>query len=472
MFFQKNKKKTLPKIYLFNTLGRKKEQFKPIKNGVAKMYTCGPTVYNYLHIGNLRAYVFADTIKRVLEINNLKVEHIINITDIGHLTSDADEGEDKMVKALKRENKPFTLDGLKEVAEIYTKAFQKDFEEINIITPEKYVVASEHIKEESDFVAELVKKGFAYPTSDGIYFDTKKLPDYGMLGGADSEMESRIGVNSEKKSPRDFALWKFADNNGIGFDSALGKGFPGWHIECSAMAMEYLGNHFDIHTGGVDHIPVHHNNEIAQSEALTGELLANYWIHSNHLTIKQDNKESKMAKSGENFITLQTLKEKGISPLAYRYWLLTSKYSTRVDYSLEAIEAAQNAYKKLLNFVLEINSVGKINTKYFDKFIEAVNDDLETPKAIAIMWDLIKDSKISDADKKSTILEFDKVLGLGLASAKKQEIEITEEIKNLLEERKLAKEDKDFKKSDEIRNKIKSLGFEIKDTPNGQEITR
>ena len=274
--------KSNQKIFLFNTLGKEKRQFIPINKKEIGMYSCGPTVYNYMHIGNLRAYVFADTLKRTLEYSGYKVKHIMNVTDIGHLTSDADDGEDKMVKALKREGKEMTLENLRAIGNFYFEKFKEDFKTINIISPEKFVFASDEIPAQTKLIGTLLEKGFAYKTSDGIYFDTEKLSDYGRLGGANSEMEARIAQNEEKKNPRDFALWKFADQNGIGFEASFGKGFPGWHIECSAMAMKYLGNTFDVHTGGIDHIPVHHNNEIAQSEAATGKLLANYWMLKNH----------------------------------------------------------------------------------------------------------------------------------------------------------------------------------------------
>ncbi len=463
MFFWKKS----PKIYLFNTLGKKKEKFTPINKKEIGMYSCGPTVYNYPHIGNLRAYVFADVLKRTLQYNNYKVRQIMNVTDIGHLTSDADDGEDKMVKALKREGKEMTLENLRAVADFYFEKFKEDFKNLNIIYPEKFVFASDEIPAQTKLIETLLEKGFAYKTSDGIYFNTAKLPDYGRLGGANSQMESRIVLNKEKKNPRDFALWKFADLNGIGFEASFGKGFPGWHIECSAMAMKYLGNTFDIHTGGIDHIPVHHNNEIAQSEAATGKLLANYWVHNNFITIEND----KMAKSGENFLTLNSLIEKNINPLAYRYWLLQSRYSTRIDFSLEAIKAAQTAFERLIKAIQDIQSVGVVDSKYKNKFTKAINDDLDTPKALAIVWEILKDTSLSNESKKATILDFDKVLGLEL-DVKRQEEEIPKEIEKLLDERKKAKENKDWSKADEIREKVKNLGFEIIDTNSEQKLKK
>ena len=475
-------------IFLQNTLTKKKDKFEPLNKGLVTMYSCGPTVYNYLHIGNLRAYVFADILKRTLQYNGYDVKQIMNVTDIGHLTSDADEGEDKMVKALKRENKPMTLEGLRDVGRFYFEKAKEDMDALNILPADKYPFASEEIPAQVKLIKKLLKKGFAYKTSDGIYFDTSKFPNYGILGGVASVEHSRIGINAEKKDSKDFALWKFSDTeSGIGFvpqnnsflinlllkifhsgekNLTIGKGFPGWHIECSAMAMRYLGEQFDIHTGGIDHIPVHHNNEIAQSESVTGKIPARFWLHNEHITIADE----KMAKSGDNFLTLSFLKKEGVSPLAYRYWLLTSKYNTRVDYSLEAIKAAQTAFLRLRDFIADTNGIGNVKKEYVNKFNEAINNDLDTPKVLAVIWDLIKDNSVSSIDKKATILYFDTVLGLGLLSIKKEEVFIPLNIKQLLEERKLAKVEKDFAKADELRDKIKSLGYKINDTSENQEV--
>ncbi|MES2059560.1 MAG: cysteine--tRNA ligase [Patescibacteria group bacterium] len=460
-------------LRLFNTLGREKQEFVPIGKKEVRMYSCGPTVYNYLHIGNLRSYVFADVLKRTLMYSGYKVKHIMNITDVGHLTSDADEGDDKMVKALKREGKPMTIAAMREIANTYYEKARIDMQKLEILSADEYPFATDHIKEMVAMIEVLLEKNAAYKTADSIYFDTKSIPDYGKLAKVKANDEhSRIGVNSEKKNLEDFALWKFADAGGIGFEASFGRGFPGWHIECSAMAEKYLGVPFDIHTGGIDHIPVHHNNEIAQTEAATGKLLANYWLHNAHLTIG----EEKMAKSGE-FLTLSVLEKEGISPLAYRYWLLTARYSTRMDYSLEAIKAAQTAYEKLVNFILSAQKTtfwAKLKPKrlpsgfYREKFLEAINDDLDTPKALALVWELLKDGSLPDTDKKATLLDFDKVLGLGLADIKK--LEIPEEIQNLLDERKIARNSKDWVKSDELRKEIEKLGFAVKDSDSGSEL--
>ena len=452
------------KIYLQNTLSGEKEEFRPIKEGVVSMYNCGPTVYDYAHIGNLRSYIFADTLRRMFEYNGYKVKQIVNITDIGHLVSDNDDGEDKMTKALKREGKPLTLKAMREIADFYFERFKEDLITLNIELPEKFPFASDHVQEDIDLVKTLTEKGFTYATSDGIYFDISKFQNYGKLGNipqTDDE-QSRIGVNPEKRNSRDFAVWKFNDE--LGYEAPFGKGFPGWHIECSAMSVKYLGSEFDVHTGGIDHIPVHHNNEIAQS-VCAGDPYARYWIHNAHLNLDT----GKMAKSGESFITLKTLVERNIDPLAYRYLLLTARYSSPVQFSWEALEGAQTALKKLRSHMSKRHfDTGEVLKKNKDEFQELINDDLDTPKALALIWEVLKDEGISDADKKATILDFDKVLGLELD--KIETIEIPENVKKLIKERDAARANKDFQKSDELREKIESLGFDVMDTNSGTNI--
>lgn len=453
------------KIYFYNTLTKEKQEFVPIDPKKITLYSCGPTVYNYAHIGNLRSYVMMDTLKRVLLGHGYNITHIMNVTDIGHLTGDTDDsGEDKMVKALLREGKPLTLESLKEVGEYYFAKFKDDLDVLSIIRPDKFVFASDEIPEQVRLIEELKTKGYTYETSDGIYFDTDKLPDYGILGGGVSVEHSRIGINQEKKNPRDFALWKFSKENDIGFEASFGKGFPGWHIECSAMSMKYLGTHFDIHTGGVDHIQVHHNNEIAQGEALTGKIPANFWIHNEHLTIKNQ----KMAKSEGNILSLSYLQSIGISPLSFKYYYLSSKYNTRLDYSEEALHANEKAYKKLLVFLANEKEIGSIHEEYKQKFLEAVRNDLDTPKALSIIWDLIKEKEIENKDKKATVLFFDKFLGLELDKAHEVHIHINEEVKELLEKRKEARLKKDWNTSDILRDQIRKHGFEVKDTEDDQ----
>lgn len=455
-------------IQLHNTLSGKKETFKPIKEGYVSMYNCGPTVHNYAHIGNLRSYIFADTLRRVFKYNGLEVKQVVNITDIGHLSGDNDDGEDKMTKALKREGKPLTLTSMREVANYYFEKFKIDLDDLNIGTPEHFPFASDNIEEDIDLILRLEEKGFTYATSLGIYFDISKFPEYGKLGNIkmDSEGESRIGLSSEKRNQRDFAVWKF--NKELGYDAPFGKGFPGWHIECSAMSVKYLGPEFDIHTGGIDHIPVHHNNEIAQS-VCAGNPYARYWLHNAHLNMG----EEKMAKSGENFITLQTLRNKNIDPLALRYVYLSAKYSSPLQFSWEALEGAQTALKKLRNF---ISIKDKESTDDFSKFEEYksnflnfVNDDLDTPKALALVWDMVKNDSLSNKNKKLLLMDFDKVLGLEFN--KNETIEIPENVKNLIKDRNLARESKDFAKSDELRAEIEAFGFEVNDTDTGTLVT-
>ncbi len=452
------------KIYLHNTLTGSKEEFKPLKEGSVSMYNCGPTVYDYAHIGNLRAYVFADTLRRMFEYNGYKINQVINVTDIGHLSSDSDDGEDKMTKALKREGKPLTLTAMREVADFYFEKFKDDLKNLNIETPEHFPFASDHIQEDIELVEKLEKGGLTYKTSDGIYFDIKKFPDYGKLGNIklSDDSESRIGVNPEKRNSQDFAVWKF--NSELGYNAPFGKGFPGWHIECSAMSVKYLGPEFDIHTGGIDHIPVHHNNEIAQS-VCAGDPYAHYWMHNAHLNIATENGEDKMAKSGGNFITLNTLREKKIDPLALRYVFLGARYSSPLTFSWETLEGAQTALNRIRQKVSKLPEGGDVAETDFLKFI---NDDLDTPKALALISEVLNSESISDADKKETILTMDSVLGLELGRV--TNIVIPDEVLKLMQERDVARAEKDFAKSDELRNEIERHGFKVKDTESGTQL--
>ena len=456
-------------VRFHNTLSNKKEEFKPIKAGEVRMYNCGPTVYNYVHIGNLRSYVFADTLRRVLEYNGLKVTQAINITDIGHLRSDADEGEDKMTAALKKAGKPLTLESLRELADFYTGAFLENLDALNIGSPNFLPKASENIDGDIELIKKLEEGGFVYKTSDGLYYDTSKNKEYGKLGGVNKDDgASRLAENSEKKNPADFALWKF--NSEIGWDSPWGKGFPGWHIECSAMSMKFLGETFDIHSGGMDHIPIHHNNEIAQSEVVTGKPLANYWLHHAFVVIEG----GKMAKSEGNFLRLQELIDKGINPLAYRYWLLTSHYRTPMNFNWEAVEGAEAALTRLLRHISGPATEGRgaVNPEYQQKFLAFINDDLDTPRALALVWDLIKDEKVSDEDKRATILDFDRVFGLNLGKLSEPAyFKIPEEVARLAEERERARQNKDWTKADELRSEILKKGYEIKDIETGYQLS-
>jgi cysteinyl-tRNA synthetase len=455
-------------IRLHNTLTNTVEEFKPLIPTKAGLYHCGPTVYDYAHVGNLRSYVFADILRRALESQGFTTHQIINITDIGHLSSDADDGDDKMTKGLKREGKPLTLEAMKELADFYTEKFVENLKALNIKLPHEMPKASEHIKEDIEIISTLEQKGFVYKTSDGVYFDTSKDASYGKLGHilkTDDKLETRIGTNPEKKNPRDFAVWKF--NDALGFPSPWGQGFPGWHIECSAMSMKYLGQTFDIHTGGIDHIPVHHNNEITQSESATGKPFVKYWVHHAHIVLNDE----KMAKSVGNTFQLKDLQKKGIDPLAYRYWLLGASYRTQMNFTDEAITGAQNAYKKFVtNFHNLGTEIGEQQKKYVEDFYAFIQNDLDTPKALALAWDLFKDVSVLDADKKATILEFNKILGFNLESKRTESI--PQEIIDLSSQRETARLNKDWKRSDELRDEILKKGYSVKDTDQGPIISK
>lgn len=469
-------------LTLFNTLTRTKEPFIPLNKKQVRLYTCGPTVYNYAHIGNLRAYIFEDILKRTLLFNKFKVKHIMNITDVGHLTSDADEGEDKMTKGLRREGLPLTIAGMKQLADKYTAAFNEDLQKLNILPPTIQPKASGHIREDIKFIKILKENGFTYKTSDGVYFDTTKLNDYGKLLGSTyetNEEHTRVS-HSEKKHSRDFALWKY--NPQLGWESPYGKGFPGWHIECSVMATKYLGQQFDIHCGGKEHIPVHHTNEIAQSEAAFNKKpWVKYWLHHEWLELGSE----KMAKSGENFITLSTLQQKGLHPLDYRYFCLGTHYRNPLMFSCEAVEGAKIARKRLVDFIVAAQQRAKKNNPslkhkfrkeltanpHYKNFTKEINDDLNTPKALAVMWDVVRNAVIDDYQILILLKEFDKILGLSLFKKEKKE-KIPTEIIKLAEERLNARINKDWKKSDELRDKINSLGYIIGDTKKGYEIKK
>ncbi len=446
-------------LTLHNSLTRKTEEFHSIKKHKVGLYTCGPTVYNYAHIGNLRTYIFEDILKRVLLYNGYKVKHVMNITDVGHLTSDGDDGEDKMEKGAVREGKTAW-----EIASFYTETFKKDLSELNILEPEIWCKATDHIKEQIKLIKKLKKNGFTYKTADGIYFDTSKLPDYGKMANLKNQ-ELRAGARvdiGDKKNTTDFALWKFSpkiEKRQMEWPSPWGVGFPGWHIECSAMSVKYLKQPFHIHCGGIDHIPVHHTNEIAQSEASADKPMANYWLHGEFLLIAGGDK---MAKSGENFLTLEEIKKRGISPLAYRYFLLQTNYRKQLTFSWEALEAAQNGLK---HFYESARAIAKNDRALDDRplqkeFLTRINNDLDLPSTLALIWETMKERKIN----LSTLLQFDQVLGLKIEEElnKKEEI-VPEEVQKLVEERKIAREHKDWAKSDQLRAEIKELGYEIKD---------
>jgi cysteinyl-tRNA synthetase len=466
----------MEKLILFNTLTRTKEEFLPVEQGKAGMYCCGPTVYNYAHIGNLRAYFFEDVLKRILLYNGYKVKHVVNITDVGHLVSDEDEGEDKMEKGASREGKTVW-----EIAEFYTEAFRKDIALLNILPPSIWCKATDFIKEQVEMIKCLDEKGYTYTTSDGVYFDTIKFPEYGKMALLDIEgLEEgkRIQFSEEKKSKTDFALWKFSPKDKkrqMEWDSPWGTGFPGWHIECSAMSIKLLGNNFDIHCGGVDHIPIHHTNEIAQSEACTGEKFVNYWLHGEFLI----EEKGKMSKSAGEFLRLKTLIDKGYSPMDYRYFLLMTHYRKKIKFSFDNLDAATRGFNNLKSRISEIKSEAKGKSAETlseraktikEKFGNCVNDDLNVSEGLAVLWEALKDIGITDAEKLALINDFDKVLGLELdkIEAASDKEEIPAEVTELAEKRKEAKKNKDFALSDEIRNKIKALGYEILDKKSGE----
>lgn len=455
-------------LNLYNTLTRKKEAFKPIKKGEVGFYSCGPTVYWYQTIGNLRTYIFNDVLKRVLMYDGFNVKHVMNVTDVGHLTSDADSGEDKMEKAALKEGKK-----AEDIANYYWKVFREDFKKLDIIEPNIWSKATEHIKEQIELIKRLDEKGYVYKTSDGLYFDTSKFKDYGKfarLNVEGLEAGKRIDLG-EKKNKTDFALWKFSDKPGERqqeWKSPWGIGFPGWHIECSAMSMKYLGEHFDIHTGGIDHIPIHHTNEIAQSEAATGKKFVNYWLHGAFLTFKGE----KVSKSKGGLYTVTELEELGYKPLEYRYMCLLTHYRSSLDFSLDNLNAAKNGYESLKNKIQLIDSSneGKDAKKYLDDFDDAVNDDLNMPAALQALQGLLKDDNVSGKSKIDAIKKIDGVLGLKLFE--KEKLEIPAEVKKLAQERWDAKKAKNFKKSDELREKINKLGFAVNDKPDGWEIKK
>lgn len=462
-------------LRFFNTLSRKKETFKPIHKGRVGIYTCGPTVYQYAHIGNMRAYVTADTLKRTLKYAGFKVNHVINITDVGHLTSDGDEGEDKIEAEARQEHK-----SAQDIARFYAKAFLNDLDLLNIDTKRtKFPCASKHIKEQIKLIEILEKKGFAYRTSDGIYFDTSKFKNYGKLARLNLKglrQGARIGVNAEKRNVSDFALWKFSSQQGVRqqeWKSPWGIGFPGWHIECSAMSMKYLGKYFDIHTGGIDHVPVHHTNEIAQSESVTGKKFVNYWVHNEFVNMGGE----KMAKSLGNILTLVDLAQKGVSPAAYRYWLLTAHYRSPVAFSLEAVHGAGVALQRIISALTEMPSGGRPIGAFMEKFTEYISNDLDTPRAIALIWEVLKDGKISPQDKRVTIFKFDDVLGLNFKRLIKNteqasHVAVPENIQQLLREREDARAAKNWAAADKLRGEIEGLGYKIVDTADGAVIQK
>ena len=458
-------------LKLFNTLTRKKEEFKPLDEKEIRMYSCGPTVYYFAHIGNLRAYLFMDNLRRVLKYNGYNLKHVMNITDVGHLVSDADEGEDKMMKAAKRENKnPY------EIAEFYMNAFLADIDKLNIDRPEIIARATEHIDVMEEYVKKIIENGYSYQTEDTVYFDTSKLDKYGVLSNRnvdDQKAGARVEFDTNKKNISDFAIWiKAPENHIMKWDTFFGKAYPGWHLECSAMGYKYLGEQFDIHTGGVDHIPIHHENEIAQSKGFSGKIPANYWMHVEFLQING----GKMSKSLNNLYTLKDLEEKGYEPLVYRMFNFTSNYRAQINFTFEAMDAAKVALNRLRDGYLK-HSEGKddvtddVIKEYEDKFLEAINDDLNMPVAMSVVWDVVKNPNKSKK-LQNLLLKFDEVLGLDLKNYKKQENVLPEEIENLVKERNEARNNKNWAESDRIRDLLIEKGYTVKDSKEGTIVEK
>lgn len=458
---------------LYNTLTRKKEEFSTIDGKAVRMYSCGPTVYNYAHIGNMRTYVFMDLLRRSLLLNGFKIKGVMNITDVGHLLSDADDGEDKMVKAAKEQKKTPL-----EIAEHYTSVFMSDLNKLNILMPEIIAKATEHIDDMIDYVQKLQEAGYAYEIDDGIYYDISKFKNYGNLSRIkldEQKAGSRVNVNSQKRQPFDFAVWKKAEPNHImQWESPWGMGYPGWHIECSAMSRKYLGDYFDIHTGGVDHIPIHHENEIAQNEALTGKKSVNFWVHGEFMLFDG----GKMSKSLGNTYKIEDLEKMGYSALDFRYFCLNAHYRKKLNFTFEGLDAAKVSFNRLKALILtHKNSTNEIDNevieKYHNQFMYAVSDDVNIPLALGVLWSMVKEKPSKNIYEE--ILFMDKVFGLSLDNIvieEEEKEEIPDEIIKLAEDRKSAKKERDFAKADEIRAKISELGFEIKDTRQGYEITK
>jgi cysteinyl-tRNA synthetase len=472
-------------LSLYNTLGREQQDFIPIQDKTVGFYGCGPTVYNFAHIGNLRAYVTHDVLTRTLRYLGYTVNHVMNITDVGHLTGDDDSGDDKMVKSAEERGK-----SVLEVAEFYTEAFFRDCTSLNIVKPDTVCKATEHIGDMINMIKEIEKNGYTYMSGGNLYFDISKFPAYGELARLkldDLKAGARTDVDENKRNPYDFVLWftksKF-ENQALVWDSPWGRGYPGWHIECSAMSRKYLGDQFDIHAGGIDHIPIHHTNEIAQSEAATGKHpWVKYWVHNEFLVLAKE----KMSKSGGSFITLQTLIEKGYHPLDYRYFLLGGHYRSQLQFSYEALDGAKNSRKSLVNQIkslakkcaaLPVAKVDEKSQSYIDKFQQALESDLSTPRALAELWGLVRDNNLTAEEILSAVFVMDEVLGLDLEKAASvqdetavnavlESPEYIAEIEALIEERTNAKKAKDFAAADRIRNELKARGILLEDSPSG-----
>lgn len=467
-------------IFLLNSLTQKKETFHTLQPGHVTMYTCGPTVYSYVHIGNLASYIFADTLKRVFLYHGYRVNHTMNLTDFGHLTDDGDAGEDKMMKELRREGRPITLDAMRSLADTYIEAFMSDLSSLNMVPADHYTRASDYIREQIALIKTLELKGYTYETSDGVYFDIEKFPTYGKLGNvnlARLKQGARVEVNPEKRHPADFALWK---KGLLGWESAWGHGFPGWHIECTAMSFATLGKQIDVHTGGEDLMYTHHNGEIAQAEAATGKRpYVGYWFHNAFITIDG----TKISKSLGNTITLHNLEDRGYPGDAFRYWVLTSHYRSQTNFSFEALDAAKQALFRLKRYLVEEykDAEGVVDEGYKTRFMKAIADDLDTPKAIALLWELVKDKDVATGVKAATFRDFDRVLGIGLSDERDavvrelgimREEELPPDIQELLDKRHIARTTRNWEEADHIREALNLKGYIVEDTPQGQRISK
>ena len=458
-------------IYFYNTLTKNKEKFESINKEEVRMYSCGPTVYKDASIGNMRTYIMNDIIRRVLKYNGYKVKHAMNITDVGHLVSDADEGEDKMLKSAREMQKsPY------EIAAYYTKLFMEDLAKLNVETPEVICKATDHITDMIKYVQKLLEKGYAYETSTAIYFDVSKLDEYGILSGIkleDQKAGARVDVDTEKRNPYDFALWiKAKPNHIMKWESPWGLSYPGWHIECSAMGQKYLGEQFDIHTGGIDLIPTHHENEIAQSKGACGKIPARFWIHGEYLLING----GKMSKSLNNVYLLKDIIEKGYDPLTYRLFTYSSSYRTKLNFTWEAIDASQKALDKLrAGYQTPLSGNESVSDEeivaYEEAFHKAINDDLNMPLAMSVVWDVVKNPKKSK--KLAELLDkFDTVLALSLDKKSENQEKIPDEVLKLAKERLKARQEKNWVESDRLRSEISALGYSIKDSKDGYELSR
>lgn len=460
-------------FYVYNTLGRKKEELIPIEKGSIKMYTCGPTVYNYAHIGNLRTYIFEDVLKKSLKYVGLNVKHVMNITDVGHLQSDADEGEDKMALGARREHKTVW-----EIARFYENAFFDDCRKLNIQKPDICCRATEHIGDMIKLIKILEQKGYTYISNGNVYFEIDKFKNYNKLANLSMDelmAGSRVEVDEHKKNPLDFVLWftnsKFK-NQIMQWDSPWGKGFPGWHLECSTMSIKYLGERIDIHCGGVDHIPVHHTNEIAQSEAALGHKWVNYWMHGEFLVLDG----GKMSKSKGDFLTLSKLIEEGFSPLDYRYFCLNSKYRKQLVFSFDSLQDAKAALKKLKSKISSLKDdkneyeIDESHIScYKDKFKHEISDDLNIANAISVLWEVLKDDDLNSKEKLYLIEDFDTVLSLDLLKEEHMDSKDKDEeiIVKLISQRNEARKNRDWAKADEIRAELTKIGIAIADTKEG-----